>query len=131
MKEKVCVFIGAMIIALGISSAGLGKISSTSYTITTTVLSSGGTPMSSTNYQTNFTLGQPSPIVITDSTNFTLNSGFWYTMVQVSCIWDFEPDGDVDGLDLDSFIDGYGPTGYNESDLESFRTEFGKTDCPN
>ncbi len=43
------------------------------------------------------------------------------------CVWDFdEPtDGDVDGLDLPSFMAGQ----LEEDDLLSFADEFGRTDC--
>ncbi|MDX2441160.1 MAG: hypothetical protein QNK40_11500 [Desulfobacterales bacterium] len=102
---------------------------SASFSIVTNVISGGGAPMSSASFQTIFTLGQPSPITRTDSTNLKLNSGFWHTMmVKDNCIWDIynDGDGDVDGLDLYRFLNPYGG-----SDLESFATEFGRTDCSN
>ena len=36
---------------------------SANFTITTTVMSGGGTPMASTNFQMNSTIGQPSPLM--------------------------------------------------------------------
>ncbi len=41
--------------------------------------------------------------------------------VAAACAYDLEPDGDVDGLDLDAL---------NPADLAAFASEFGRTDCP-
>jgi len=124
-------------IVLGICQLGLAAMDSTSYSITTSVISGGGIPMSSMSYQLNSTLGQPSPITPIDSTNFEAYPGFWYTLTQPFCPWDLEPadpngDGDVDSLDLDAFIDNFDPgvSGkYDEIHLEGFASEFGKTNC--
>lgn len=109
---------------------GFAAMGSSNYVIPTSVLSGGGAPMSSAGFQTNFTLGQSSPISQTFSGDYTFYSGFWYTLTKTYCFWDFEPDGDVDGMDLETFIQGFGSGGYDGSDLESFVTEFGKTECP-
>ncbi|MCP3876484.1 MAG: hypothetical protein GY699_25505 [Desulfobacteraceae bacterium] len=110
---------------------------STNYYITSSVLSGGGSPMGSANFQTNSTLGQASPVTPTSSDTFEAYPGFWYTLTQPFCPWDLEPadpngDGDVDGLDLNAFIDDFDPgvSGkYDEIHLEDFANEFGKTDC--
>ena len=60
------------------------EMSSTNYRITTTVMSGGGAPMGSTNFQMNSTLGQPSPLMEQGmdpySDNYGLLPGFWYTL---------------------------------------------------
>lgn len=105
---------------------------STNYAITTTVISCGGAPMGSGSLNSNATVGQPSPITYTSSNSGSeLFSGFWHTLTKSSCFWDFELDGDVDGFDLLEFRLGFGPDGYNATDLESFRNEFGRIDCLN
>lgn len=115
-------------LSLIFSSSGFASMGSTNFIIPTAVISGGGGAMESSNFKSNSTLGQPSVIAMADSAGFHISSGFWYTVLDPALIWDFEPDGDVDGVDLDLFIDGYtgdsGP-GYNETDLESFRQEFG------
>ena len=101
---------------------------STHYSIPTSVLSGGGTPMTSSSFQTNGTIGQPSPLNPGLSTTFEVNPGFWYTLSKSNCIWDIfnDNDGDVDGVDLYRFINAYDLT-----DLKSFTNEFGRTDCSN
>ena len=74
------------------------------------------------------------------SSNYNLEPGFWYTLGAASvCKGDFEPDGDVDGLDLDIFKAAYAindlTADLNNSgivdtnDLAIFAAEFGKMDC--
>lgn len=108
------------------------QMTSQHYAITSSVLSGGGIPMSSSSFQTEGTLGQPSPLMDPfnppNSTNYDLYPGFWYTLdaVLYGCLWDIEPefgDGDVDGSDLaeyavDSIVD-----------LQGFANEFGRADC--
>lgn len=109
----------------------IASMSSTNYSITSSVISGGGAPMSSENFQSDSTLGQSSAIQPSDSTNYELNPGFWHTMTQSIYIWDFEPDGDVDGMDLIMFIEGYGGTsgsGYDDVELENFSLELGSHD---
>ena len=116
-----------LLILMGLPCLSDAGISSTSYAIPTSVMSGGGAPMGSGSFQSNGTLGQPSPLqpAPAASTNFDLYPGFWYTMFISNCIWDLDPvDGDVDGLDLYRFIDSHGA-----SDIENFGSEFGRTDC--
>jgi hypothetical protein len=47
------------------------------YLLQTSVISAGGSPGSSTNYATNGTLGQPTPIGVGTSADKTLYAGFW------------------------------------------------------
>lgn len=119
----------ALLIVMGLPCLSSATMSSASYRIPTSVLSGGGIPMGSAGFQTNATLGQSSPLMPASSAGFDLYPGFWYTLAISGCIWDFEPDGDVDGVDLETFIQGFGPPGYNASELENFGTEFGRTDC--
>lgn len=109
----------------------IASMKSSNYAIQTSVISSGGNDMGSENLDTRSTLGQSSPVKSMASDHFSLKSGFWHTMTQGGCIWDFEPDGDVDGTDLQMFIQGIGPGGYGTSELQSFINEFGKSDCFN
>ena len=118
---------GILIIAPPITIAG--EMSSTNYRITTTVMSGGGAPMGSANYQMNSTLGQPSPLMEQGmdpySDNYGLLPGFWYTMGAGSgCLYDYLGDGDVDGADLAEFLNAY-----SSSELEAFALEFGRVDC--
>ena len=52
-----------------------------------------------------------------------------YQGAGVGCIWDFEPDGDVDSIDLEAFISAFMSKKFNNFDLGSFAGEFGKNDC--
>lgn len=105
------------------------EMSSYSYRIPTSTISSGGTPMSSDSYDMNSTIGQASPLIHSGSSNYDLYPGFWYTLDAIlgGCWWDIEPesgDGDVDGSDLAEFADDF-----YVSQLAGFAAEFGSTDC--
>ena len=56
--------------------------SSTNYSIDTDVLSGGGRECSSTSYFLMSTLGQPTAIGPSSSTNYLNYAGFWYTLPQ-------------------------------------------------
>ena len=97
--------------------AGMG---SQHFHLTTSVFSGGGTAMESDHFKMTATLGQPSPLMVSEdppiSENFSLEPGFWYTLEAIfikPCEGDFGGDGDVDG-----------------SDLAVFANDFGRTDCP-
>lgn len=87
----------------------------------------------------NSTLGQSTPITPSDSTSFEAYPGFWHTLAKPFCPWDLDPlypngDGDVDGLDLHSFIQNFDPGDplkFDLIDLEGVTNVFGKTDCSN
>ena len=127
MKFNAFIVTALLLIIMGLPSLSDANMSSASYAIPTSVMSGGGAPMGSASFQSNATLGQPSPPGITSSTSHDLYAGFWYTMSISNCIWDLDIDGDVDGLDLNLFI--HPP--YNAPDIENFGSEFGRTDCLN
>jgi len=123
MKFKFSVI---LIIFMAFQVPVFASMGSENYTIISSVMSGGGAPMSSASHQNNATFGQSSPITFTSSTSYELYPGFWYMMPKSNCIWDIynDGDGDVDGFDLHHFLNPF-----YESDLESFTTEFGRTDC--
>jgi len=123
---KLKLYFTVVSVVLLFSQSGFAAMGSLNYSIPTSVISGGGTPMSSVSYKNNTTLGQSSPITFTSSTSYNLYPGFWYTMAKSNCIWDInnDGDGDVDGFDLHHFLNPF-----DESDLENFTTEFGRTDC--
>ena len=108
----------------------VAEMGSKNYRITTSVMSGGGAPMGSASYETDSTLGQPSPLMDPSdppwSTSYELFPGFWYTLetgvpectlpyfaaafgsvsgdTNYNSVCDFEPDGDVDGSDLAEFV---------------------------
>jgi len=130
MRKKIFYSVLAQIILLCFVWTAFAGMQSDNYRIPTSVFSGGGAPIGSTNYQTNSTLGQPSPLMDPSdppwSTNYNLESGFWYTVKGTAvCEFDFEPDGDVDGSDLAEFI-----ANPDLLDLSIFAAEFGRTDCP-
>ncbi len=110
---------------------GFSGMESESYSIPTAVLSGGGTTIDSDNYQMFATLGQASPLMDPNdpphSTSYDLYPGFTYTLEAVlKCAWDQPPlDGDVDGLDLATFVEYV----FDESELATFAVEFGRDDC--
>jgi len=71
----------AFISAFALNAAA--QMQSENYRITSSVISSGGSPMSSANYQMNSTTGQSSPLAEADqvpqSANYINEPGFWYT----------------------------------------------------
>lgn len=115
------VFFNANVIAESMQSAN--------FIITTTVVSGGGAPMGSANFQMNSTLGQPSPLMEQGmdpfSDNYGLLPGFWHTLGAGSgCMYDYLGDGDVDGADLAEFMNAF-----SSSELEGFAMELGRVDC--
>jgi len=124
-----------------------GEMTSTNYTITTTVISGGGSPMTSTSYQLTCTLGQPSPLIDPAfpprSTSYDLLTGFWYTIGSSppfsACPADLDTDGDVDDDDLYTLATDFGQSGLEtDADLDSdmdgrdlyeMVVDFSRTDC--
>jgi hypothetical protein len=106
-------------------------MSSENYGIQSSVLSGGGIPTISENYQMNSTLGQPSPVMdpieppISDS--YDLFPGFWHVIADLgsNCPGDSNGDKDVDGSDLADYILDSGGI-----ELNDFAMNFGKTNCP-
>jgi len=93
------------------------------------VFSSGGGSLNSSNYSTQSTMGQSSPLMDPGdppfSSSYDLYPGFWYAITAGGCPGDYYGDGDVDGLDLYYFILDY-PGGIP---LETFADYFGRNDC--
>ena len=65
------------VIILAFAAVTLAAMSSINYSIESSVLSSGGTIMDSTNYQMTATIGQSSPLGISSSRNYINYPGFW------------------------------------------------------
>ena len=130
MKYRCLITILALILMF-IPGQTTSEMSSTNYRITTTVVSGGGGPMGSASFQTNGTLGQPSPLPDPAdppfSDSYDLYPGFWYTVANIvlTCPGDFNGDRDVDGSDLAEYLFDTGGLG-----LEVFAPNFGKGDCP-
>jgi len=129
------------------------EMSSDNFRIPTSVVSGGGTPMSSTSFRVNQTIGQPSPLMDPldppYSADYDLYPGFWYTAIPEDvelCEGDFDSDNDVDGSDLAIFAADFGRTDcatgpqcegdfdddddVDGSDLAKFASDFGRTNCP-
>jgi len=132
LKKTFYIICGLGFFIFGVALTTFAGMESDNYRIPTSVFSGGGAPSGSTNYQTNSTLGQPSPLMDPSdppfSPNYNLEPGFWYT-VKVEpvneCEGDFAPaDGDVDGSDLAELV-------ANPAllDLSTFAAEFGRTNC--
>jgi hypothetical protein len=154
MQKKMLCTICTLAFILCFALSSHAEMGSENYRIPTSVLSGGGAPMTSGSYQTNSTLGQPSPLIDPAdppySTNYDLYPGFWYTVelgpVVEPCEGDFDDDGDVDGSDLAVFAADFGRTDcanpppcegdfdhdgdVDGSDLAVFAADFGRTDCP-
>ena len=136
-----------VILLIGLVITVEAKMTSTNYTISTTVMSGGGGPMESANYRIIGTLGQSSPLIDPafppQSPNYDLLTGFWYTIGSTppfsACPADFEPDGDVDDDDLTILAEGFGESGLvvdtdedgdmDGKDLWEMVMDFGRTDC--
>jgi hypothetical protein len=123
-----------IILFFSFSSDLFAEMASEHYRIRSSVQAAGGVPIGSANYQINSTIGQSSPLPDASdppmSNSYDLYPGFWYTLstgllpcqdlssfarafgttdlddgYNISC--DFEPDGDLDGVDLANFLQGY------------------------
>jgi hypothetical protein len=148
--KKTFSMIGTLAIILGFITVSFAQMGSDNYSIPTSVLSSGGTPMTSASYQTDATLGQSSPVTDSSSANYGLSPGFWYTVeIEAAevCECDLNGDGSCNILDWPYFIEDWGSTNCNdpgvdcECDLNGdgscnildwpyFIEDWGRTDCP-
>jgi len=83
MRKDIICCICTLTLTLAFTLAASGDIQSENYRIPSSVISSGGAPMSSANYQMNSTTGQSSPLAEADqipqSANYINEPGFWYT----------------------------------------------------
>ena len=108
MKGKIFYIICVVVLILGIVITGFTEeMSSANFSITTSVVSGGGEPAASSNFETNSTLGQPSPLMDPSdppfSSNYNLDPGFWYTVKAEPvdpCEGDITGDGFVNFADL-------------------------------
>lgn len=134
MKNKTFYLFLILSFVFCFAAGAVAEMRSDNYRIPTSVMSGGGAPMTSDSYQTDSTLGQPSPLMDPAdppySTNYALYPGFWYTLEaavavceDLSCfaatyglisgdagfntVCDFDEDGDVDGSDLANFVTGF------------------------
>jgi hypothetical protein len=101
-KKKIAL---TVVLALVFCLVGAGTalaMSSANYNLPWDVLSGGGIEnRSSSSYILGDTVGQPSAIGLSGSTNHRLGSGFWYGISVTECIpGDANGDGVVDALDL-------------------------------
>jgi len=117
MKLKICVAVLGLLLIF--CQPGFSAMQSDNYKITASVESGGGKQVSSTNYKTNSTIGQSSPVMDTSdppwSTNYTLYPGFWYT-IEMAAIEACECDLNIDGrCDMQDWL--------------LFGQDWGRTDC--
>ena len=132
MRRFLLIVMGILAAACWIMPA-LGGMASEHYRISTTVISGSGGNTVSNNYESQATLGQPSPLMDPVdppySNTYDLYPGFWYTLAAemdcsdlasfvnafgrligetgYSAVCDKEPDGDVDGEDLAEYATGF------------------------
>ncbi len=123
-------YFGFILFATLISASGaFSDMTSTSYRMTSSVLSGGGVPMNSASYKSDATMGQPSPLMNPsdppDSTTYDNSPGFWHTAADTdgdgllnaledtvglnSGDADYDDDGILDGLEdinHDGVVDG-------------------------
>ena len=82
MRNIFTVVIATLTVIAGIATPASAGMGSSSFQIPTSVISSGGIPMTSASFQANATLGQPSPVNgIISSPSFIVDSGFWSTII--------------------------------------------------
>jgi hypothetical protein len=94
MKKLLKPLLPFSLLLLLLVSAVQAGMSSTNYRITSSVLAGGGGSMSSTNFSTSTTLGQPGPTGFSLSSSFLNDSGFWATILYV-IVGDVNGDGSV------------------------------------
>ena len=77
MKNKMFYPVLILALLLMFTPVALAAMSSINHSIESSVLSSGGTSMDSTNYQMTATIGQSSPLGVSSSRNYINYPGFW------------------------------------------------------
>ncbi len=97
MKAKTAILLPTFMLLFSLS--GHAEISSSNYSITSTVMSGGGGSMGSANFKLSSTLGQPSPIGNSSSGSFIINGGFWHTLL-LDIVGDVNGDGIIDLEDV-------------------------------
>ena len=81
-KAKNALLTGMLAVCLAAVGDAAGQ-SSASYDLTKSVMSGGGTTSTSASYSLTGTFGQPSPVAVSDSTSYSLGSGFWGATVKL------------------------------------------------
>ena len=79
-EKQICLMLGLM---LSFWLADAHPQSSASYEITKSVMSGGGTTSTSASYSLTGTFAQPSPVDVSDSSSYSLGSGFWGATVKL------------------------------------------------
>ena len=102
-KAKMLLFAQTVLLCLLVSGAH-AEMSSTSFRISTTAMSSGGNTMSSDNFSMASTLGQLGPQGNAASASFNIDAGFWYTLLLTISVGDVNGDGVVDLRDVISAL---------------------------
>jgi hypothetical protein len=129
MIKRMILILTLFAFLLSLAQLTAAEMQSSTYRMSTSVFSAGGTPMSSTSYKTTSTLGQPSPLMdpleppLSDT--YDLYPGFWYAVMGPKCESDYDGDGDVDGSDLAEYL--FDPGGLG---LDVFAADFGRANCP-
>ena len=84
MRKRIILILTLFASLLCLVQPAGAEMQSSTYRIPTSIFSGGGAPMSSSNYQTNSTLSQPTPLIDTAnlpySDNYENYPGFWYTI---------------------------------------------------
>lgn len=96
MNMRHAFYLGLISICVINGAQAQASMASSHYTITVNVLSNGGGAASSTSYESNTTLAQPSPIGNFHSANFSVYAGFWNCFAMNRLLGDITGDGNVD-----------------------------------
>ena len=98
-KTKILLIAHSVLLCLLVSTVS-AEMSSTSYRISTTVISGGGNTMSSDNFSMISTLGQPTVLGKGSSASYNSYPGFWYTFLLTIAVGDVNGDGAVNLEDV-------------------------------
>ena len=98
-KTKILLIAHSVLLCLLVSMVN-AEMSSTSYRISTTVMSGGGNTMSSGNFSMVSTLGQPTVLGNGISTSYSSYPGFLYTLLLTIAVGDVNGDGAVNLEDI-------------------------------
>ena len=82
-KTRRNMLLTAVLVVCLVTMANAAGQSSASYEITKSVMSGGGTTSTSASYELTGTLGQPSPVEVSESPSYNLGSGFWGATVKL------------------------------------------------
>ena len=99
IKLKILSSILVLLLCLFVPMAN-AEMSSTSYKISTTIMSGGGGMMSSASFTSVSTAGQSSPLGHGSSASYRILPGFWYTLLLAIGVGDVNGDGAVNLEDV-------------------------------